>query len=154
MELAEKLGRLQLFGVNPEIFQKFQILLLPENIFESEKREDLFEAADAITVLKKLREAKVQAAGPLDLGLDVGTLSRHSGDRWLGTVWIRDTVVIPTLITVIGGLIVTQIDRGLSKAPPPKVHAEVYLEEKKGFKHFSYEGNGDDLIKMLEAFGK
>jgi hypothetical protein len=157
MELTEALDRLKAAGIQPDAIKAFQIVCFPENVFASPRQGELFEAADALTLLKRLKEAGVKSAGSLDFGLDIGVLSRHSGDRWLGVVWIRDIVAVPLLIGIIGSLIANQIDRSISNegkpplAPAPKVHVELYVEKENQLKHLLFDGDGETLLKLLEA---
>lgn len=157
MYLSEALERLTAAGIQPEAIENFQVICLPENVFAPQREVELFEAADAVALVKRLKEAGVNSAGPIDFGLDIGVLARYSGDRWLGVVWIRDIVALPLLIGIISSLIATQIDRNVSHeakplpAPTPQVHVEMYVGKEDQLKHLKFDGDGETLLKLLEA---
>lgn len=152
MDLAAATEQFRHFGIENAI-QNFQVFCLPENFFETKDREKLFEAGDALSLVKLLREAGAACGGPADLGLDVPTLGRYSGDKWLGTVWLRDNIAVALLIGTLASLLAANIDRSLSDTaplpPPPKVHLELYVERQGELQHLKFEGDGATLLKML-----
>lgn len=144
-------------GIDEAQFQGAQFLLLPEDILHRSETSELIETIDMDSFAKALREAGALVFTFMDAGIDLPAIERRSGDKWLGTVWIRDNAAIPLLISVLSGLIVLGVDRATkSETPPtkpiPKVHVELVLEGPGGQpKTISYEGDGKTLITILKA---
>ena len=148
IQFGGELERLKKVGIKESSLESFQIIFLPENIFSFKRRSDLHEADDSLGVAKSLKQAGVICATAFDLGLDVPVLERRSKDRWLGTVWIRDVVVIPLFVGVLGSLVATGVTDHFVK---PKVHVELYIQRGANITKLSYNGDGDSLVKMLDA---
>ena len=149
--------RLKSDGVDDSLFSGAQLLLMPENILHAGQGEELLETTDMDAFAKKLREVGAGVFTYMDAGIDLSAVDRNSGDKWLGTVWIRDHAVIPLLVTVIGGMILIDYERATtpSDAPPqftPKVHIELIIDGADGQqKTVKYEGDGKTLIGILET---
>jgi hypothetical protein len=148
IQFGGELERLKKLGIKEPAFETYQIIFLPENIFSFKKRSELHDADDSLGIAKSLKRAGVICATALDLGLDVPVLERRSKDRWLGTVWIRDIIVIPIFVSVLGSLVATGVSDHFVK---PKVHVELYIQRGANITKLSYNGDGDSLVKMLEA---
>lgn len=156
VEIFEKLKTL---GIDDAAFADAQILCLPENILRAAEGEELFETTDTHAFVKQLREAGVPVFTLIDAGIDLPLLDRRGGDKWLGTVWIRDTLVIPTLIALVTGIAVLEYDRATEKdkTPPPKsrVHIDLIVDKKGGnHQHIKFEGDGETLIGVLKALNE
>ena len=100
-----------------------------------------------------LKASDIRCATAFDFGLDIPILERRSGDKWLGVVWIRDTLALPLVVGVIGSLIAAEIHDKTHNQVEPKVHVELYIERGANVTKLSYNGDGDTLIKMLKGIG-
>lgn len=149
--------RLKSEGIDDALFAGAQILLMPENILHAGQGDELVETTDMDAFSKALREAGGQVFTFMDAGIDLPAIDRRSGDKWLGTVWIRDHAAIPIIISVISGMIVLAVDRATTpdSSPPkpiPNVHIDILVEEPDGRRaKVKYVGDGKTLIGVLEA---
>jgi hypothetical protein len=86
--------------------------------------------------------------------LQTAIFERRADDKWLSVIWIRDKVAIPTVVTVIGGLILAGIEAEMKSAkvkPSPQVHLELYIDKNNGVSKLSYNGDGETLLKVLKS---
>ena len=82
-----------------------------------------------------MKAAGVKCGTAFDLGLQTAIFERRADDKWLSVIWIRDKVAIPTVVTVIGGLILAGIEAEMKSAkvkPSPQVHLELYIDKNNG----------------------
>jgi len=146
-------------GILEEQFSKAQILCLPENVLRTKDYHDLMETTDMDRLAKLLRRSGLEVFTFMDAGVDLAAIDRRSGDRWLGTIWIRDNAAFPLLISVVAGIIVLGIDRKTDGSystphvePSPQVHVELIIDKKSGdYDSLKYNGDGETLIKILNA---
>ncbi|WP_054864591.1 hypothetical protein [Methanosarcina barkeri] len=78
----------------------YQILCLPEN-FESDSKENLYDADYTSDLSKILKQSGIKCANSYDLGIDSETYERKSCDIYLGLIWVRDNFVVPILACAI-----------------------------------------------------
>lgn len=148
IQLSGELSALRKLGIDESKLGDYKVLCLPENVFTTQRVEELHEGGDALYLAKSLRAAGISCATAYDFGLDVQSLERRSKDRWLGTVWIRDIVAVPFVVGILSGLVVNKISE---EQPKPKVHVDMYIERGPNITKMSYSGDGDSLVKMLQA---
>ena len=146
--------RLEESGINVDSFATAQVLCLPENFLHAADGAELLETADMTILVKTLREKDVGVFTFFDAGIDLSAIDRRSGDKWFGTIWIRDNAVMPIVASVIGGLIVLGIQKSLDEPsaspPPPAVHLEIIVGSTRGETTIRYDGDGETLVKVLK----
>jgi hypothetical protein len=143
--------KLNALGINDRQLADSTTILLPENTFTSRRRRDLYDSGEARHLAKLLREAGVECATLFDFGLDVPILERRSKDTRLGIIWIRDTVVLPLIISVLGTVIAEDIHDAQKDRVEATVHVEFYLEKDRNITKISYKGDRETLLKVLKA---
>lgn len=152
--VLEKLTR---EGIDPRLVDSAQILCLPENLLHSQEGDELLETIDMEVLSKMLRASGVSVFTFMDAGRDLAALERRAGDKWFGTVWIRDTAAIPLLIAVIGNIASTEIGeafKGKESRPDSgaKVHIELIIDDSNGAqKKLKYTGDGETLLGVLKS---
>jgi hypothetical protein len=150
MSFTPEMDALHKLNVNLAELDKYSILLLPENIFESSYSEGLFEGQDTGILYKYLREKGINCGVADDFGVEIPILERRSRDRWFGVIWIRDKLVIPILVGAISGLLVTEVTT--KHEPTRKAHAEIIIESESRITKIKFQGAGEDLIRIIQAF--
>ena len=148
LQFGGELAKLKELGISESQIDGLQIVFLPENVFTFRDRSELHDAGDSLALAKALKQEGVRCATAYDLGLDIPVLERRSRDRWLGTVWIRDHLAVAFLVGVLSSLVATGISDAVLK---PKVHAEVYIQRDANVTKLSFHGDGETLVKMLNA---
>jgi len=136
------------FGLTEEKLNQFDILCLPENFITASNASELFDASDAINLSKFLKMQNLLCANSFDLSLESQILERRSSEKWFGVVLIRNKIILPVFATVIGGLILNRID---GRDESDQVHIELHLEKPEEFTRIKYDGDGETLIKVLDA---
>jgi len=152
--MTSELSRLAELGLGQEKLASYQVLCLPENIFAAASAEALLEPTDSVDLGKRLKAAGVRCATAYDLGLRTSILERRAGDKWLGTVWIKDKVAVPMVVGVVSSLIAAGIYGKVSsgeKQPQPQIHLELYLDNTNGVSRISYAGDAETLAKVLRG---
>jgi len=144
-------AKLTKLGISFDALSRYDVICLPENVFQTEKAEDLHDADDSIHLAKLLKASDVRCATALDLGLDVPFLERRSSDIWLGVVWLGEHVVLPVVIGVIVKLITSKQDKKSSDRVTPTVHLDLYIERVPNVVTLSYKGDGKTLAKVLKS---
>ena len=92
---------LKKLGIDRPILNNYTVLLLPENI-ETKKDNDEFEdTIDSLSLYKILKSEGIECANSNDLGIDSYFFERRGGDIWLGSIWIIEKLIIPSLIPII-----------------------------------------------------
>lgn len=150
--IPEELRKLTDLGLKWAMLESYQVLCLPENIFRSS--DQLVEASDSINLAKHLKAAGIKCGTSYDLGLKTLILERRADDKWLGTIYIRDKVAVPIVVSVIAGLIVAgavSVAKSTTAKPAQKVHLELYIQKTNSVDKISYEGDGDTLVKVLKS---
>lgn len=154
LHMNDEMLKLEKLGLNQAKLAAYQVLCLPENIFSDPTPNELLEPSDAIALGKLLKAAGVKCGTAFDLGLQTAIFERRADDKWLSVIWIRDKVAIPTVVTVIGGLILAGIEAEMKSAkvkPSPQVHLELYIDKNNGVSKLSYNGDGETLLKVLKS---
>ena len=144
------------FGITPEILQKYQILILPENYLSASSVQELVDAADSIGLSKLLKNSGIACANSYDLGLNASTIERRSSDKWLGEVFIMDKLVIPIFVGVVAGLIVLGVEKAgdNNKKEEPKIHVDLKIYKDEKFTSIKYDGDSSTLIKILKTISE
>jgi hypothetical protein len=142
---------LEKFGIEVDRFAEFQVLVLPENLFYAGSRKDLFDVSEGRHLAKLLRSSGLRSATLFDFGLDVRLLERWSRDTRVGLIWVRDIVILPTIVGVLSSLIATEIGRSSEPRVQPKVHVDLCIERGPNLTKIHYEGDGQTLIEMLRT---
>jgi hypothetical protein len=150
--IPEELRKLADLGAKWAMLESCQVLCLPENIFHSSGQ--LMEASDSINLGKHLKAAGIKCGTSFDLGLQTLILERRADDKWFGTIYIRDKVAVPIVVSVIASLIATGIvavAKSNAAKSAQKVHLELYIQNTNSVNKISYEGDGDTLVKVLKS---
>lgn len=154
-----ELSKLRDLGIEPGNLEAFQIICLPENVFSFDSPSEVYEPAEATDLVKRLQEQGLRSASLYELGFEASTLSRRSDEKWLGVIWVRDKVAIPVLTGVLSALITTAITNVSQKSDSDKnsevakdrVYVELYIENGEDVTNLKYKGDGEKLIRLLEA---
>ncbi|HCM76597.1 MAG TPA: hypothetical protein DIS90_09465 [Cytophagales bacterium] len=88
-----------------------------------------------------------------DLQLNSNILERRSYDIWLGQIFIIDSVILPTTISLIANYVTNKFRLGERKdinKPQPQVNIEIKYLKNGRVDSFKYKGDGTTLIKILE----
>ncbi len=153
MYYSEFTKKLELAGIPPRGAASYEVVILPENIATFAKTEDLFQAVSATNLAKLLTEAGCRCASAYTFDVNVPALERRGSDKWLGCIWIRDTIAIPLVIGTLGSLIATHIHEAKPESEPtpaPPVHARIFIGKSDGdFCSLDYDGDGKTLLQML-----
>ena len=141
------------FGLTYEQINTYDILCLPENLTNATNKEDLFDATDSITLSKLLKANGVLCANSYDLQFEAQVLERRSKEKWFGTVYIRNSIVIPVFVGVLGTLIANEISELIKsdEQPIPKVHIELKFEKTNNVSTLKYDGDAQTLITILKG---
>jgi hypothetical protein len=149
--------RLQQSGIDSEAYGGAQVLCLPEHILHVPAGSELLETTDAISLVKELRAAGLTVFTFMDAGIDLAAMDRRAAEKWYGTVWIRDYAVVPLLVSVLGGSIVAHYAKTINQPAQipsqnaPKVHIELIVQKRHGDTELKYDGDGETLVKILQA---
>lgn len=145
-------------GINFNLINEYQIILLPENIEQVTDTSKLVDTDDAITLSKLLKEEGVPCANSYDIGLETIVIARRSIDIWLGTIWILNHAAVPLLISVVGRLVGEKIQNKLQNIEDEKetelitVHADIQiLEGGISSASIKYTGEAEEFIKILQG---
>lgn len=141
------------YGINVESVKQYQIIFLPENYGYTDSKDKLQDAINSIDLFKALKGEGVSCATIEDFGITPSILDRWSDDKWFGTVYIRDKVMIPILTSAISGLIVYNVTTQKTSEkiiPPPEVHIELKIENDSTITSLKYDGDGETLVKILK----
>ena len=142
------------FGITYEQVAVFDILCLPENLDTVLNADELYDASDTITLSKLLKAQGIKCANSYDLNLSAQIFERRSAEKWFGTVYIRNNVVIPVFVGVLSTLIATEISEIKNNDEPvPKVHIELKLEKPNNLTTLKYDGDSATLITILKSIG-
>lgn len=136
------------FGLTAEKIASYDILFLPENITTAKESDQLIDAPDSISLFKLLKIQGISCATSFDLALDTNMLERRSSENWYGTIFIRNKIVIPLFVSILSGLIIKVID---GKGEENQVHIDLQLERPESITSIKYDGDGETLLKILEA---
>ena len=130
-------------GVDIDILsEKYDILILPENIESSKDINNIHDAGSAIWLSKFLKESEVRCANSADINIEVSTLERRSAEIWLGFIWILREVALPILISIIK----EKFSNG------KVIHAKLRLKWKNGnIQKLDWEGDSENLVEILKA---
>jgi hypothetical protein len=141
------------FGLTYEQICAYDILCLPENLESVINKDDIFDASDSILLSKLLKATGIRCANSFDLQFDAQVLERRSKDKWFGTIYIRNNVVIPIFVGVLYTLIANDITDVIksNEQPIPKVHIELKFEKPNNVTTLKYEGDAQTLITILKG---
>jgi hypothetical protein len=141
------------FGLTYEQISAYDILCLPENLANATNKEDLFDATDSIMLSKLLKVAGILCANSYDFQFEAKVLERRSKEKWFGTVYIRNCIVIPVFVGVLSNLIGNEITELIksNEQPIPKVHIELKIEKTNNVSTLKYDGDAQTLITILKG---
>ncbi len=154
-EIKQENQYLSQLNINLEnLKNKYQILILPSRINNSQEDLELIDTDDAIYLTKLLKLEKLSCANSYDLGLEAKVSHLRSVEIKLGLIWILDKACIPILIVVIGRLIGDKISQSnKNNQNSQKIKAELKVFDNKiESGTVDYDGNVDGFIKVLEKF--
>ena len=146
-----------LAGIEPNAFEGYQVICLPENAENTSNRDELFDASGSVELSKKLKAAGLKCANSADLGMDVPTLERRSSELWLGLIWIIDNIAIPAIVGVISNLLWSKFKKSkdLCKMDPsqrtPPVHLCLRIDRGMDSTKIDYVGDPETLINVLNS---
>jgi hypothetical protein len=138
-------------SLNIETILKYQVLCLPENFG---KGDDLIDAQNSIDISKILKLNNIKCANSFDLELNANTLERRSHDIWLGQILIIDSMVLPTIISLLANYITNKFRIGLKEepnVPQPQVNVEIKFLKNGRLDYIKFKGDGETLIEMLKT---
>jgi hypothetical protein len=152
------------WGVNwKNVVEKYQILILPENIEDYSDVNspsgisELIDTDDAIFLSKLLKEKKVKCANSCDLGVTAKVSSNRSIEIRLGVIWILNHACLPILIAIVSRMIGDKVIEATKKnkkenieSPIVKANLKV-LDSKISSASIEYNGDAQGFIKMLEG---
>ncbi|MDJ0516499.1 MAG: hypothetical protein QNJ74_09680 [Trichodesmium sp. MO_231.B1] len=133
---------------------KYQILILPSKINNSQEDLELIDTDDAIHLTKLLRLEKLSCANSYDLGLEAKVSHLRSFEIKLGLIWILDKACIPILIAVIVRLIgdkISQLNKNNQNSPQIQAELKIF-DNKIESGSVNYHGDVDGFLKVLEGF--
>ena len=105
---AELLGK---FGISGSQINDYQILCLPENFNEARSTDELQDTKEGINLCKQFKQAGLKTANSFDLNIHQDYYHRKSAfDLWLGTIWVRDNIMVQLAVGIISSLIVKRLD--------------------------------------------
>ena len=125
--------------------ENYDILILPEN---AETHGELFDADDAVSLAKHLKQSGARCGNTLDIGVNCPTLDRRSNDLWLGLVWILGNAAWPFLINVVANMFTDPIKSAFTKG---KVHAKFRWWQNGKPMQLDWQGDGDTLVEVLKT---
>ncbi len=153
-EIKQENQYLSQLDINLEsIRNKYQILILPSRINNSQEDLEFIDTDDAIYLSKLLKLEKLSCANSYDLGLEAKVSHLKSVEIKLGLIWILDKACIPILIVVIGRLIGDKISQSnKNNQNYPKIKAELKVFDNKiESSSVNYDGDVDGFMKVLEG---
>ena len=145
-ELLKILGG---FGIPRDNIENYQILCLPENIYQAKSREDLLDSGDSATVSKELKAKGVKCGNSSDLGLKPCVSIRKGLDIWLGVVFVIESMALPFLISAIANIVTSRMLNLDSK-----IHLNLRIRNGKNVTAIDYEGDPETLQQILDALKK
>ena len=144
--IENKINILTSYGVEKNIFDKYDILFLPENIESTPSAEKLYTTLESTNLCKIFKESNLSCANSYDLNLEANHLDRRSHDLWLGVIWIMNNVTLPFFIS----LFIDWLKAKLSKGSHV-IHMDLTINKKSLFTQIKYVGEGETLIKILNS---
>ena len=140
-------------GLSYKQVSAFDILCLPENMERASNKSELFDASDSIILSKLLKTKGVQCANSYDLAMEAQVLERRSKEKWFGTVYIRNRVVVPIFVTVISTLLTNEVVQNIknTEQPIPQVHIELKIEKSNKITTLKYDGDSETLLTILKG---
>jgi hypothetical protein len=141
-----ELAKLRTFGVADEQIEPFQVLCLPENLTTANRKEELRDAYDAISLAKRLKDSGVSCATSYDLTPEAGIVQRRGTDLWLGTVWVLQDAALPMLANAMSDLLGSWTRRTGAKG---KAHVRLRFRGDDDVSEIHYSGDGHTLSRML-----
>jgi len=140
------------FGLTYDKLKPFDIICLPENLSTATSQSELYDASDSIILAKHLKAKGVNCANSLDLSFQPQIFERRSSEKWFGVVYLRNNVVVPLFVTVLGTILADQIITTPKSAdePIPKVHIELKIEKQNNITTLKYDGDAETLLKILK----
>nr|WP_293104609.1 hypothetical protein [Okeania sp. SIO2F4] len=154
-EIKQENQYLSQLDINLEnIKNKYQILILPSKINNSQEDLELIDTDDAIYLTKLLKLEQLSCANSYDLGLEAKVSNLRSVEIKLGLIWILDKACIPILIVVIVRLIGDKISQSnKNNQNSPQIQAELKIFDNKiESGSVNYHGDVDGFLKVLEGF--
>lgn len=137
------------FGVPSATIENYQILCLPENIYQAKTKEDLLDSGDSATVSKELKVKGAMCGNSYDLGLRPRVRIRKGLDIWLGVVFVVQSIVLPFLISAIANIATSRMLNSDSK-----IHLNLRIKNGKNVTAIDYEGDPETLQRILDALKK
>ena len=125
--------------------EDYDILVLPEN---AETHGELFDAGDAVSLAKHLKQSGAKCGNTPDIGVDCPTLDRKSDDLWLGLVWILGNAAWPFLINVVANMFTDPLKSPFTKG---KIHAKLRWRQNGELERLDWQGDGATLIEVLKT---
>ena len=144
-QMEPEVEALKVHGIDLGVLAKdYDILILPEN---AETHGELFDANDAVSLSKHLKQSGARCGNTLDIGVNCPTLDRRSNDLWLGLVWILGNAAWPFLISVVANMFTDSIKSAFTKG---KVHAKFRWRQNGELEQLDWQGDGATLVEVLK----
>jgi hypothetical protein len=148
-----ELNKFWQFGITYEKICDYDVICFPENLDKVSNMNELFDASDSLMLSKQLKKIGVICANSFDLNLNISVLERRSDDKWYGKIFIRNNIIFPLLVNILGTLTTNSIsdsirDRGSYNN---KIHIEMITEKPDDINIIKYDGDAQTFIKILQA---
>lgn len=141
-------------GINlGALAEDYDIVILPENAENAETAEDLFDADDAVSLAKHLKQLGARCGNSLDIGIDCPTLNRRSDDLWIGLVWIFGNAAWPFLVSVLANMF-TDRDKVIFAKGKGQVYAKFRWTKDGKLEHLDWQGDGATLVELVKVIQK
>lgn len=151
---AIELVNLTTAGVKEEDYKKYDVLLLPENVFNRKGNEDFIDAKNSIDFYKFLKEQGAKVGNSADLHLTSDLKERRGSDFWLGVMqFIREgttAIYFNLLASYLFAKLTSQqplTSHEKKEKPKSKVHINIITKDY----NFDYSGDADDFIKIIKS---
>jgi hypothetical protein len=148
-------NRIESCGIKEESYSKYDILLLPENIFRSSDKEIYTDAQDTIGFYKYLKNNNINVANSIDLRLESRIKERRGGNEiWLGVIQFIQNGMTNIFWGLLGSYLYNELKIEIpitkinNEQSIPNMHITVITKDYK----IDYEGNADEFIKIIKNF--
>ncbi len=140
-------------GIDLGQLATYDVVCFPGDILSFKPGQKLTETHSQGQLLALLKGKNLRCGTMFDLGLGSGAQKADDGSLRLGVVWIVDKVAIPIVVGVISTLVASRIDDQTSpgKTPQPQVSIALYVQEGDQSRELIYEGDGESLVRVIEA---
>lgn len=131
---------------------EYQVLVLPENY--SVESNEFIDTQDAIDFSKILKTKEIKCGNSFDIKMNSKTLERKGGDIWFGQILVIDSVILPTVISLIANYITNKLAIGtktnVELTKKPRIDIELKFYENGKLNKLKYNGDGSTFNRILK----